>query len=122
MKRLNYKQLNLSKEKEKELRNVINGKADLESYDSVKKRIAECYNRPMYSELQMTAINEILEGYGIEGMQGEWQNGSWCHIVFEYVNMGDTYTPTVILHRDKGFIITSWGDYVEKYGEKEGIV
>ena len=63
----------------------------------------------------MKAINQILEGYGIEWVRtNKWKNGYWCDILCTYVNMGDSYIPTVINHRKHGFMVSSSGDIVEK--------
>lgn len=59
----------------------------------------------------MNAINKELNAHGVEftaQYPGELNPGEH----FDYVNMGDTYTPTVIYHRGK-FKIMSWGDLVE---------
>jgi hypothetical protein len=63
----------------------------------------------------MCAINQVLEGYGIEAVRtSKWKNGFWCDILCAYVNMGDSYIPTVIHHRKHGFMVASVGDITEK--------
>jgi hypothetical protein len=58
----------------------------------------------------MTALNEILDGFGDEAITD--RNGI---PVAEYVNMGDTYTTTLVRKIDTGTImITSFGDYAER--------
>jgi len=77
---------------------------------------------------RMGEIDTLLKGYGIEGINGEWQNGYWCNVVAEYVNMGDTYATTVIHVRGdwsggrSRFIVSSFGDWVEKNQKKYSIV
>lgn len=77
---------------------------------------------------RMGEIDTLLKGYGIEGINGEWQNGYWCNVVAEYVNMGDTYATTVIQVRGdwsgarSRFIVSSFGDWVEKNQKKYSIV
>lgn len=69
-------------------------------------------------------INELLGMHGTEAIRGEWQNGYWCDIVAVYCNTGDTYALTVIQVRGESrfessrFIVSSWGDWVEKNSEK----
>lgn len=69
---------------------------------------------------RLEEINKLLGGYGTEAIRGEWQNGYWCDIVAAYVNMGDTYNPTVLQIRgdhsfqSSRFIISTWGDFVER--------
>lgn len=79
--------------------------------------------------LRMEEINKILGGFGVEAIRGEWKNGYWCDIVATYVNRGDTYSTTVLHVRgesqfdDRGrFIVSSWGDFVERNGERYGIM
>lgn len=73
---------------------------------------------------RLEAINKLLGTYGTEAIRGEWQNGYWCDIVAAYCNTGDTYALTVIQIRgecrfdNSRFIISSWGDWVEKNQEK----
>lgn len=104
------KLLNLSSEKNKEISYLLSGKLEAIEYKSVKYWINQCYNTPNYNEQLMEAFNEILEGYGVEAIEGKWKNGYWCNIVATYVNMGDSYINTIIHHRDKGFIIGCIGD------------
>lgn len=73
------------------------------------------------AEQRIEEINSLLHGYGTEAVRGEWQNGYWCDIVAVYVNMGDTYSTTVVHIRDVGFRVMSWGDFVERYSKKLGI-
>src|SRR5665648_480353 len=62
----------------------------------------------------MCAFNQILFGFGIESIEGEWQNGYWCNILLTYVNMGFSDLPTIIHHRDKGFIVDSIENIITK--------
>lgn len=85
-----------------------------------------------YARAYETALEEINRvfadarpdghgAYGIEAIRGNWQNGYWGDIVCCYVNRGDTYIPTILYHRDRGFILSSWGDYVERCSRVDGI-
>lgn len=78
------------------------------------------------SPSRMTAINSLLRGYGIESIKGDWQDGWWCDIVADYVNMGDTYNTTVMMVREDygngaNYIVSTFGDFVEKNTKKYGI-
>ena len=59
-------------------------------------------------------IDTLLEGYGVEIINGEYVDNYYREINLLYVNLGDTYIPTVLydtfLNR---FFICSWGDYIE---------
>lgn len=61
-------------------------------------------------------INELIHGYGVEAVRtrgSSWQR-YYGDIEFLHVNMGDTYTPTVIYDtKTKQWAITSIGDYLE---------
>lgn len=76
---------------------------------------------------RLDAIDELLGTYGTEAIRGEWQNGYWCDIVACYCNAGDIYQTTVIHVRGSGwnpagrFIVTSWGDWIERNSAKYGI-
>lgn len=76
---------------------------------------------------RMEAINSLLGMHGVEAIRGEWQNGYWCDIVATYCNTGDTYDTTVLHVRGdwsgarSRFIISNWGDWVEKNGAKNGV-
>ncbi len=77
---------------------------------------------------RLERINTLLGLHGTEGIRGEWRNGYWCDIVGAYVNTGDTYAPTVIQIRGdwsgapSRFIVSSLGDWVERHGERFGVI
>jgi hypothetical protein len=70
---------------------------------------------------RLEAINKLLGTYGTEAIRGEWQNSYWCDIVAAYCNTGDTYAITVLQVRgdwsgkSSRFIVSNWGDFVEKH-------
>lgn len=69
---------------------------------------------------RLEAINKALSAYGIEDIRGgkHWHH-YYCDICALYVNMGDTYIPTIVYDAIKGkFIVCSWGDFVEKHQTK----
>ncbi len=76
---------------------------------------------------RLEAINALLGLHGTEAILGEWQNGYWCDIVAAYCNTGDTYALTVIQVRGESswnnskFIISSFGDFVERNEHKLSI-
>jgi hypothetical protein len=103
--------------------------SDLYRSDPVKAcqlALRRTVNVPWQDRLE--AINQELEMYGTEAIRGEWQNGYWCDIVAVYCNAGDTYLLTVLhvrgetsWHEEGRFIVSSWGDWVEKNGERLGV-
>jgi hypothetical protein len=74
-------------------------------------------------EVAMKAADEALHGHGVESIEGAYVNGYWGNIVAVYVNMGDTYSPTIIFDVLAGkFYVGDWGTWLEwrennkKYG------
>jgi hypothetical protein len=68
-------------------------------------------------EIILECINELLEGYGIEAIRLEdtWINSYHGDIAFTYVNMGETYTSTILYDTKRDtFLVSSYGDIVEK--------
>lgn len=76
---------------------------------------------------RLEAIDKLLGTYGTEAIRGDWQSGYWCDIVAAYCNAGDAYALTVMQVRGESrfdhsrFIVTSWGDWIERNGEKCGV-
>ena len=82
---------------------LVSGNIDAENYENVDRWLRQTYHRPSESASIMTAIDELLDGHGIESFEiGD--------TVVSYVNMGDTYIMTVLFDGD--YHISSWGDYV----------
>ena len=62
--------------------------------------------------------NKILNGFGVEPITDEsaFVNKYYYDIIGLYVNMGDTYDTTLVFDTEKQkFLITSWGDFYEKW-------
>lgn len=77
---------------------------------------------------RIDAINRLLDMHGTEAIRGDWQNGCWGDIVAVYCNTGDTYALTVFQVRGdwsgarSRFIVTTWGDWVERNAKRYGII
>lgn len=99
--------------KGKELRQLLQGDSRTYSYKSVRELCRVCHNYPKYPMRLMEALNEILEGYGVEALIPIDDD----HPSYEYVNMGDTYNATILLRNDGMVIVGSWGDIVERHME-----
>jgi hypothetical protein len=94
---------------------ILNGTLDPEEFTSVQVWVSQCFNKPNSDELKMCAINQVLEGYGIEAVRTtKWKNGFWCDVLCTYINMGDSYIPTIIHHRKLGYMVASIGYVIEK--------
>ena len=111
----NFNSLQATPEQIQTVNYILNGTFDPENFQTVAFWVSICYNKPNSDELKLHAINEIIKGYGIESIRtSKWKNGHWCDILCTYVNMGDSYIPTVIHHRKHGFMVSSIGDVIEK--------
>jgi hypothetical protein len=98
--------------KGKELRELIVGDVHPDNYKSVQDLVGQCWHGPTYSHMLLTAINEIIEGHGIEQIIPKDEDR---HPSYEYINMGDTYNATILLRSDGRLIVASWGDIVEQH-------
>lgn len=60
--------------------------------------------------------------YGVEVIRGEpAESGYYLGAVLAYINVGDTYDPTLCYDVDRGrFIVCSYGDWVER-SERRGV-
>ena len=121
----NYKRIkrlqtvvNTDKETAVKIDAIMSGDIDPETCEAVEAWIVQCYNRPHNRELQMCAINKLLNGFGCEAVRcEEWLDSYHCDIRAVYVNMGDTYAGTVILdHKTDRYYVTTLGDWVEMPG------
>jgi len=95
--------------KGKELRFLIDG-GPTRGYKSVQDWEAQCHHVLPYRERRMCAINEVIEGYGVEYLRAKGKHPS-----YEYINMGDTYTTTLLCDEEGRFCVASIGDIVEKH-------
>lgn len=107
--------LGVDKDKARAIRGLMDGTIDPMTYESVSKWVGQCYNKPKRSEMAMLAINEVLDGHGVESIHSENidVNSYWGDIAADYVNMGDPYAATILYARS-GYQLTSWGDFVER--------
>jgi hypothetical protein len=80
-------------------------------FASAAQRDRESYHPHDTPTLKLEALNEVLNGSGVESVapgRGPRSPG------FDYVNLGDTYMPTIVyLYDRKVWRVTSWGDMVE---------
>jgi len=74
-------------------------------------RFEECHNQPKTWDIRLHALNTAGGFHGVESIEttaGEYAN---------YLNSGDTYTPTVIYWRGN-YRVQSVGDFVETMGRQ----
>lgn len=98
--------------KGKELRNVIDGTVNPAEYDSVIKLNMTARHSMTYSHMLLTAINEIIEGHGIESITPREEDR---HPSYDYINMGDCYNETILLRSDGRLIVSSVGAVAEAH-------
>jgi hypothetical protein len=106
----------IDSEKLKLIYKVINGSIDLDQFKSVNHMRKQCYNPPNELDEKMEALNELIDGHGIESsrMEGYYKNHYWSVCICIYVNQGESYAITIIYDvvNDR-FEFTSWGDWIE---------
>jgi len=95
---------------------VINGEVDLSQFKSVNHLRKQCYNPPNELNEKLEALNELIDGFGIESsrMENYYKDHYWSDCICLYVNQGDSYALTIIYDvvNDR-FEFTSWGDWIE---------
>lgn len=115
--------LAISEEEAVDVIKIIHNEIDPLQDERFKKTQAwhnQCYNTPRKLEVKMEALNELLCGCGVEGLEHpniyvDSYNGNF---VASYINFGDTYICT-ILHDNVAnkYRLISWGDFYESLGE-----
>jgi hypothetical protein len=99
------------------IRCIIEDKvSDLSIFESVERLRKQCLNPPDELNERLEAINELIDGFGIESssIEGYWHSQYWQNTVCLYINTGDSYALTFIYNVvDDCFEITTWGDWIE---------
>ena len=71
-----------------------------------------CYYRPSLQSVKLEAINDLIDGYGVEYIPAGRNRRSPA---IEYVNVGDTYLDTIICTRGR-YVVGCYGDAVGCWG------
>jgi hypothetical protein len=121
-------------EKAQTIIDIVNGKytddIDYENYweklaafPKVVSWLSRCPYFPNHkNDIQMELLNECLDGYGVESIEGNYVDRYNQNIQATFVAMGDPYAITILYDNVKRkFIITSLDDWVERYEESRGI-
>ena len=91
---------------------LLMSRAELDSLPAGNARNRECYHRPTTSDVRLHCLNAEMDGaFGVESFQTD--KGE----TVEYLNTGDTYSPTICRFRGN-YLISSWGDLAEKHGSR----
>jgi hypothetical protein len=89
---------------------------------STEAYVRQMYNSPYNSfmwrvTVALHAIDNIVDGYGVEGLGPSGSASEGYAPPYEYINFGDPYVTTLIYKRDTDTLfIGSWGDIVEREG------
>jgi hypothetical protein len=79
--------------------------------------IRQCYNMPGDSDLIMSAIDELLGGFGVEVIKHPNEGEDF---IAEYSNQGETYAATILRDMETGkYCLTSWGDWYEAWEQEQ---
>lgn len=80
--------------------------------------IKRCYHNAPRIDLILSALDELLEYHGVEPIKNKGGE-----IIAEYLNGGDTYTPTILFnYGTETFRVTCWGGFVEKNQRRYSLV
>ena len=69
-----------------------------------------CYHRPSLQSVKLEAINELIDGHGVEYIPAGPNRRSPA---IEYVNVGETYLDTIMWTRGR-YVVGCCGDIVER--------
>lgn len=102
---------------------LITKKLKIDKYDvdarfaGTRNWVAQCVNFPSQDELVRSALNDILDGHGVEAIRSPNDSDK---IIAEYINMGDTYDGTIVFdHETNTYILSSWGDWYEAWTNEQ---
>lgn len=88
--------------------------SELSNHPVGAKRIAECFNPPKWHDVRLTILDSIEPGlYGVDC--AETVSGEYA----DYLNAGDSYTPTIIFWQGN-YRVQSIGDFIETM-ERRGV-
>ena len=74
------------------------------------------------ADVAMDYSDHVMEGFGVEHVEGSELDAYWRTTRLLYVNMGDPYDATLLFDPQLDrFLLGSWGDYVERYGRRLGV-
>lgn len=95
-------------DKAREARSILEmRRAQLEALPAGAARVAECHHAPSTADIRMHCLDALGASSGVESF--ELRDGSHC----DYLNTGDTYTPTLLRVRTR-YRVACWGDIAER--------
>ena len=94
------------------VREVLQGALDPCEVSQQAKALEQASYHPQKDYvLKLEAVNELVGGHGVEYVP---QGTNAKSPAFYYLNMGDTYTPTLVRTGSKRYRVACWGDLVER--------
>jgi hypothetical protein len=93
------------------VRQLLEKRSKTRDFESVVAWENGLYHKSTYQERLEIALNEILDGFGVEAI---WSDKSELEPRAIYINMGDTYNITLLYdcHSER-WLITTYGDFIE---------
>jgi hypothetical protein len=69
-------------------------------------------------EVRMSMLDEVIGGSGVESLSEDQGFQAWPD--YSYVNMGDTYTTTIMFNFDsQKFFVSDWGTIAERFSNED---
>lgn len=97
----------------RELRRLLDDDRAVRAHPAAVARRRECLHPPSLLDQRFHALNAAAETCGVEYIAHR-DDGMREIFGLEYLNAGDTYTPTLIFdHARQTWRVASWGDIIE---------
>lgn len=90
------------------LRALLESPEAVNNHPAVVEWVNQCHSLPRMAEKRMVAINAELEGFGVEYARGNKSPS------FNYVNMGDVYTTTIVRFQNGRYRVSDMGAIIER--------
>lgn len=103
------------------IRHRINPELHFRRFPQTCRWFNSCYNPPRNNELILEALNELLGGCGVEGIEHEdiYVDHYHRNFVASYINTGHSDSPTILLdHVKNRWRLTSWAEFYESLPSK----
>ena len=97
--------------KGKTLRKLLESAAAVCAHPAAIALESACYHPPKLAHKRLAALDHEAGTYGVEYIPPGHNARSPG---FEYLNTGDTYAPTIVRFDDGRYVVSSWGDIVER--------
>jgi hypothetical protein len=118
--------LNVSEAVAQTVIGLVRGTIDPFTIAEMEEWRRQCYSDPdpKRPDTILRAVDTVIGGFGVEAINGaRYWRSYWLDCCALYVNQGDTYDGTIVYDtvRDK-YVLTSTGDFCERYEKRYGIL